>query len=154
MIGATLCCVGDCRNVAIEQSKQRFPGGMVCGEHADDTSFIAPRGEWTSDRVFEEDPIEGLKYDGGKRDWGLLIGREAMPDALEAVVRVLEFGARKYNPHNWRHVEGAERRYWNAMIRHIVADAREPADPETSESHLAHIVCCALFLLQKRLEDK
>ncbi|APR70749.1 dATP/dGTP diphosphohydrolase domain-containing protein [Acinetobacter haemolyticus] len=67
---------------------------------------------------------------------------------LSAVVRVLEFGAGKYAESNWQTVPDARRRYYDAMHRHIDAWWQgEKKDSETGESHLAHAVCCALFLM-------
>ena len=67
---------------------------------------------------------------------------------LNAVVRVLEFGTGKYAENNWQTVPDARRRYYDAMQRHIDAWWQgEKKDSETGESHLAHAVCCALFLM-------
>lgn len=67
---------------------------------------------------------------------------------LSAVVRVLEFGAGKYAESNWQTVPDARRRYYDTMHRHIDAWWQgEKKDSETGESHLAHAVCCALFLM-------
>ena len=41
----------------------------------------------------------GRKFDGGKPQYGLL-----PPLALEETVKVLTFGAQKYEPDNWKHV--------------------------------------------------
>ena len=86
-------------------------------------------------------PQTGMKFDGGKRDYTLLPW-----DALEDVVRVLEFGAQKYARDNWKHVENAEIRYMAAAMRHMVAHLNgEKADPESGIDHLAHAMCCLLF---------
>lgn len=85
----------------------------------------------------------GRKFDSGKLDYTLVPW-----DGLEDVVKVLEFGAKKYARDNWRHVEGAEQRYLAAAIRHLVAyQIQQPTDEETGISHLAHAGCCLLFLL-------
>lgn len=95
------------------------------------------------------DPTEGRKYDKDKPDYTLLPW-----DAVEEVVRVLDFGAKKYARDNWKHVEGAETRYLAAAIRHLAAHARgERVDPESSLSHLAHAACCVLFLLSLEKTD-
>jgi hypothetical protein len=60
------------------------------------------------------------------------------------VVQVLEFGAKKYAPDNWKHVEG--HRYDDALLRHVQAYmGGEMNDPETGLHHLAHATCCILF---------
>ena len=87
--------------------------------------------------------IEGKKYDSGKRRWGL------MPwGALGHVVDVLQFGAEKYGPHNWIHVENARERYTDALLRHVTArQMGHVLDPESGRPHLAHAACCILFLI-------
>lgn len=87
--------------------------------------------------------VGGMKFDSGKLDYTLIPW-----DGLEEIVKVLEFGAKKYARDNWRHVEGAEQRYLAAAIRHLVAyQIQQPTDEETGISHLAHAGCCLLFLL-------
>jgi hypothetical protein len=85
----------------------------------------------------------GVKYDGGKPQWSL------MPwEALTEVVDVLTYGAKKYSPDNWKIVPNARQRYIDASFRHLVAYAAgEKNDSETDMSHLAHAMCCLLFLL-------
>jgi hypothetical protein len=86
---------------------------------------------------------EGFKADAGKLDWTLFPF-----DGAEEVVRVLELGAEKYARDNWRSVPDAINRYRKAGLRHRIADALgEAYDPETGKSHLAHSVCCDLFVL-------
>jgi hypothetical protein len=86
---------------------------------------------------------EGFKADAGKLDWTLFPF-----DGAEEVVRVLERGAEKYARDNWRSVPDGINRYRKAGLRHRIADALgEANDPETGHSHLAHSVCCDLFVL-------
>lgn len=87
-------------------------------------------------------PTEGRKYDGGKPEYGLL-----PPYILEETVKVLTFGAQKYERENWRYVDDGKRRYFDALQRHVWAWKRgEQIDPESGLSHLAHAACCILFL--------
>lgn len=82
------------------------------------------------------------KDDAGKPRMELL-----PPVALEAVARVLTYGAQKYGAENWRGVERS--RYIGAALRHVFAHVRgEKHDPETGESHLAHAACSLLFALE------
>ena len=84
----------------------------------------------------------GRKFDGGKLQYGLL-----PPKALKDVVEVLTFGAEKYEPDNWKRVPDANRRYFDAAMRHLWAYKEgEQLDPETGVSHLAHATCCILFM--------
>lgn len=94
----------------------------------------------------------GMKYDGGKPRWDLLLA--GMPLALEEVVRVLTYGSHKYADGNWAFVENAEQRYLAAGLRHEAAYQRgEDHDPETGLHHLAHEACCLLFRLELLLRQ-
>jgi hypothetical protein len=84
----------------------------------------------------------GLKLDSAKPRWTLLPW-----DVLADVVAVLEHGARKYAPNNWKHVQPKER-YADAALRHLTAWLRgERIDPESKLPHLAHAICSLMFLL-------
>ena len=84
----------------------------------------------------------GIKFDGEKLDWYLLPFEQ-----IEEVVKVLHIGARKYTPDNWMHVK-PRTRYISATMRHINAWINgEKNDKETGCSHLAHAICCLLFLM-------
>jgi len=92
--------------------------------------------------------MTGRKDDQGKPRPSLL-----PPCALAEVIDVLTFGANKYGADNWRNVEAS--RYLDALMRHVEAYRRlEHADPETGRSHLAHAVCCALFLIELDRDPK
>ncbi|MFG1395880.1 dATP/dGTP diphosphohydrolase domain-containing protein [Roseixanthobacter pseudopolyaromaticivorans] len=85
----------------------------------------------------------GVKADTGKPPVGLI-----PRSALLAEARVLDFGAKKYARHNWR--KGMLwSRLGDAALRHLLAwlDG-EDIDPETSESHLAHLRACSGFLIE------
>lgn len=85
----------------------------------------------------------GRKFDAGKLDYTIVPW-----EGLEEVVKVLEFGAKKYARDNWKQVENADTRYLAAAFRHLIAyNTGEEADAETGLSHLAHASCCLLFLL-------
>jgi len=83
------------------------------------------------------------KHDAGKWRFSL------MPmNAIRSVIDVLEFGATKYAPDNWKTVPDARRRYFDATIRHVTAWwSGEKNDSESGLPHLAHAICCLLFLL-------
>ena len=94
-------------------------------------------------RVTNAKPEQGMKFDGGKRDFTLLPW-----SAVEEIVKVLEFGAAKYSRDNWKHVEDGQHRYTKAAFRHLIAyNNGEINDPESGLPHLAHVGCCILFLL-------
>jgi hypothetical protein len=90
----------------------------------------------------------GIKYDQEKPDYSLVpFG------ALDEVVKVLTYGAKKYSRDNWKHVE--TERYQAACMRHFSSYMQgEHLDPETNIHHLAHMACSVLFLLQKRLDEQ
>ena len=86
----------------------------------------------------------GRKFDGGKLEYGLL-----PPLALKSVVDVLTFGAQKYERDNWKHVPDSKRRYFDAAQRHMWAwKEGEVDDPESGRHHLAHALCCLMFLYE------
>jgi hypothetical protein len=85
---------------------------------------------------------EGVKYDADKDPWHLL-----PTDAIREVVKVLAFGANKYAARNWENGMAFSRCY-SASLRHLTAWWEgEDKDPETGISHLAHAMCCIMFLL-------
>jgi len=87
--------------------------------------------------------IVTTKNDAGKWRFSLIPF-----NALRSVIAVLEFGATKYAPDNWKTVPDARQRYFDASIRHITAWwGGEKSDAESGEHHLAHAICCLLFLL-------
>lgn len=95
------------------------------------------------DVAFSQEEKLGEKHDGEKPNWSLLPF-----SPMSEVVSVLTYGARKYQPDNWRHVEDADNRYFSAAMRHIAAwKIGHKKDPETGCSHLAHAVCCLLFMM-------
>ena len=87
---------------------------------------------------------QGRKFDGGKLEYGLL-----PPLALKATVDVLTFGAQKYERDNWKYVDDSLRRYFDALQRHLWAYKEgETIDPESGKHHLAHAMCCLMFLYE------
>lgn len=91
----------------------------------------------------EENKTFGVKFDIGKPQWSLI---PANP--MAEVVDVLTYGAKKYSPDNWQHVDDPDTRYFNAAMRHIWAWRQgEQYDDESHHSHLAHAVCCLFFLM-------
>ena len=86
----------------------------------------------------------GRKFDGNKLEYGLI-----PPLALEATVDVLTFGAQKYERDNWKRVPDSKRRYYDALQRHLWAWKKgEIIDPESGKHHLAHAMCCLMFLYE------
>lgn len=109
------------------------------------TWVVLPPGGTVGERVL---PVDSFRKDDDGKTWlGCL-----PPIALKAVGRVLTFGGKKYGRENW-HKNRSRARYYDATLRHLFAWwAGEDRDEETRESHLAHAVCCLLFLLE--LEER
>jgi len=86
---------------------------------------------------------KGLKDDSAKRRYSLLpVG------TVNSVVDVLEAGAIKYSADNWQVVPNARTRYYDAAMRHLDAWFNsEISDDETGLPHLAHAICCLMFLM-------
>ena len=86
----------------------------------------------------------GVKFDKGKANLSLL-----PKDSLWEIAQVLEFGAVKYSPYNWR--KGFDySRLVSAAMRHITQfNDGQDKDAETDLSHLAHAICCLMFLLEQ-----
>lgn len=100
---------------------------------------------WRPDR-FTVVTSGGAKFDDGKLMFRPLTRGLAKP--LRAVAAVLTYGAQKYAEDSWQTVPDGEKRYENAMDRHINEwKLGEEFDSESGLHHLAHIACNALFLL-------
>ena len=85
----------------------------------------------------------GRKHDSNKPRYSLL-----PTGTVNQVIQVLEYGAVKYEIDNWQRVPSARTRYYDAAMRHIDDwwNGSE-IDEESSLPHLAHAICCLLFLL-------
>ncbi len=80
---------------------------------------------------------------------GLKLPYELLPaKAIDEVVQVLDFGAKKYEPHGWRNLKQEDlSKLLGAALRHIFAYMRgEKEDIETGIDHLAHASCDLLFI--------
>lgn len=86
---------------------------------------------------------QGRKDDSSKRRYSLL-----PKGAVNSVVDVLEFGSKKYADNNWQKVPDAKTRYYDAAMRHLDAWLNgDLKDAETGLPHLAHAICCLMFLM-------
>lgn len=83
---------------------------------------------------------QGLRYNDGKLKWTYVhFG------SLEPMVKVLMFGAQKYEPFNWQ--KGLKKdEILESMQRHLgkLIDGEEN-DPESGLHHIGHIMCNAMF---------
>lgn len=92
---------------------------------------------------------EGKKFDIGKLRWDLLPFKE-----IEKVVEILTFGSKKYGDNNWQNLDDFEKRYFSALMRHMVAWLEgEKYDQESGKTHLAHACCNLVFLMWKESQE-
>lgn len=82
-----------------------------------------------------------IRFNEGKVQWSLMD-----MDALEPMIRVLEFGAKKYSKYNWK--KGLPvTQILDSLLRHIQAIMRkEDIDEESKLPHVGHILANAMFL--------
>ena len=99
-------------------------------------------------KEFVPKQLGGIKHDQGKPRMSLL-----PPAALQEVLKVLEFGAKKYGDHQWRSGFIWTRLYDAAMRHELAWLNREKLDPESKIHHLAHAVTNLLFLLEHELKS-
>ncbi|MFA6336189.1 MAG: dATP/dGTP diphosphohydrolase domain-containing protein [Bacteroidales bacterium] len=85
----------------------------------------------------------GNKDDLDKLKWDLL-----PMDVIEDVVKVLTYGAKKYSDDNWKLIDNPINRYYSAMMRHLIdwKVYNEQNDKESGLPHLAHALCCLVFI--------
>lgn len=70
------------------------------------------------------------------------------PTALVRCAKVMELGAKKYGPYNWRGNKVRRTVYLSAAMRHLAEDLDgESTDIESLQSHVAHaMACCAIII--------
>lgn len=90
--------------------------------------------------VYTKEQEKALRYNAGKLQWGLVHFK-----SLEPMVRVLEYGTKKYSKDNWK--KGLDKtEILESMMRHIIALFEgENTDPESGELHIGHIMANAMF---------
>ena len=87
------------------------------------------------------DEMQALRYNQGKVEWSLVDFK-----SLEPMVKVLEYGCRKYARNNWKKGMPATQ-IIESMLRHTFKLLEgELVDPESGIEHIGHIQCNALFL--------
>ena len=91
--------------------------------------------------------MTGRKFDSEKEQYTLI-----PPFALREIARNLTFGARKYEPENWKKVPNAKKRYLDALFRHVEAyRLGEVNDPENGLHHLAAAAVNLMFVMEFEL---
>lgn len=136
----------------------KFPGvvgsGCVGSQESAALEPIPPSAESRAHILLQTQLAQtGVKADDGKSRMDLLD-----PVALGVLAKVLTFGANKYAAHNWR--KGIKQsRLIAALLRHVFAHlGGEDNDTESGLPHIAHAMCCCMFLLgladRKNLDDR
>ncbi len=97
--------------------------------------------------------VPGAKDDKAKPMAGVLLD---FSRALQTVVDVGTYGAKKYTRTGWVAVSDAETRYTDALVRHLLAMGVDPdgLDKETGLPHLAHVAWNALAVLELQARRK
>jgi len=94
----------------------------------------------------------GAKLDSGKNRLGLVLC--GFPRALQAVGMVGTYGANKYSDNGWMSVPDGQRRYTDAMLRHLMKESEgESVDAESGLQHAAHLAWNALARLELELRN-
>ena len=76
------------------------------------------------------------------------------PSSLAFLARVMELGAIKYGPMNWRQDDVRATVYYEAALRHIWAALDgEELDPESGQPHAAHAMACMAILLDAKATE-
>lgn len=93
----------------------------------------------------------GAKLDAEKVRLGLVL--HGFCRALMAVGKVGTYGAAKYSDNGWMQVDDGQRRYTDAMYRHLMSEASgEDCDYESNLLHAAHTAWNALARLELMLK--
>jgi hypothetical protein len=86
---------------------------------------------------------EFIKDDKAKVPLAILFD---VPNTLEDVADVMQYGVSKYDRKNWSKCDDRER-YVSAALRHLLAYQRgELVDDESGLLHLAHAITSLMFL--------
>jgi hypothetical protein len=105
-----------------------------------------------SDPTGRSQNTPGAKLDAGKNRLGLVLF--GFSRALQEVGKVGTFGASKYSDDGWMDVPDGERRYGDALLRHLMREAEgETLDPETGIAHAAHAAWNALARLDLMIRN-
>lgn len=84
--------------------------------------------------------LKALRYNDGKPQWSLV----HFP-SLEPMVRVLEYGAKKYEPENWKQPMD-KKQILDSAMRHLIRllEGHE-TDDESRLPEVGHLMCNLLF---------
>ena len=94
----------------------------------------------------------GVKYDDEKLPYHLVPF-----DVIDDIVRVQQYGAKKYTPNGWQTVPNGVERYISAAFRHMSSFQQgQVLDTESGLPHLTHALCSLMYAhyLQKRIVNE
>ena len=125
------------------------PYGVTCAEGCSFDRDCPDRAHLSSDDLH----VPGAKDDKAKPMAGVLLD---FSRALQTVVDVGTYGAKKYTRGSWAVVPEGSQRYLDAMMRHLLAMDVDPdgLDKETGLPHLAHAAWNALAVLELQARRK
>jgi hypothetical protein len=97
----------------------------------------------------------GLRFNTGKLRWGLMHYQSMVP-----MIRVLEYGAQKYDDHNWKKgmnrvelLECLQRHLAALMDAEVSGEEDKKFDAESTLHHIGHIMCNAMMYSYYELEE-
>lgn len=146
----TKASIDGCKGCAFNNGKGSCTKPVGLGEESC-YSIIWEKIKHRSDKI--DINQEGYKLDDNKLQYSLI-----PPFALESIARNLTAGLSKYPPNNWEKVENAEKRYLDALYRHLEAHRKgELYDTDSSVPdmlHLSAVAVNAMFLIEFILNPK
>lgn len=115
-------------------------------KNSEEGSLLPYEGE-EQRKILDEEMIKDMEEKGIKHDKDKPGVNFLSSTAILKISEVMSYGAKKYEPQNWR--KGIEwSRVYAAAMRHLLAwNEGETNDRESGLNHLAHAGCCILFLL-------
>lgn len=147
-ISITLEYVGD---MIVNYHYDNNPSRTYSSTHSNFLNNFEPYNEETKKIPILKGSISiGRKDDSNKPRYSLL-----PTGTINQVVQVLEYGASdKYEVDNWQKIPDARRRFYDATMRHIdawwsgeIIDIDKDGVKGSQLPHLAHAICCLLFLM-------
>lgn len=131
-----------CWGTGLDEHHNYADGSRPACEACDGYGMVA--------ELVEDIHSPGAKDDAAKPMMGLLLD---FSHALSLVGDVCTHGARKYSEGGWLEVQDGQKRYTHAMMRHLLAHAREPLDASSELPHLAHLIWNALAILELQCRE-
>lgn len=82
---------------------------------------------------------KAMRFNDGKPKLSYMM--RSFPKAIEAIARIKEFGAAKYDDGNWRHGGKPDEEYLDSMLRHLTLYLKgEVHDKDSGCHHLGHMI--------------